>query len=213
MSINDIKQDNWHIETILEDLEKAERDFKKLENCVTFFGSARFDESNSHYKQACLLAKMLSEKGFNILSGGASGIMEAANKGAYEFGKTDSIGLNIKLPFEQFINPYTTKNTTFNHLFIRKIMLIRDALAFVVCAGGFGTLDELFEVVTRMQTKVMIKRPIFLLGVDFWQGLYDFLSSSLVENKTINKEDLNLFILTDDLDFIVDEISKIKKIS
>lgn len=202
---------NWHIQTILEDLEKAQKDFKKLENCVTFFGSARFDEKNSYYKQAYLLSKMLSEKGFNILSGGASGIMEAANKGAFEHGKTDSIGLNIKLPFEQSTNSYTTKNTTFNHLFIRKIMLIRDSLAFVICAGGFGTLDELFEVLTRIQTKVMTKRPIFLVGVDFWQGLYDFLSSSLVENKTIAKEDLNLLVLTDDLDFVVNEIIKFKK--
>jgi uncharacterized protein (TIGR00730 family) len=171
-------------------------DFKKT---VTFFGSARFDEKNRWYREAQKLARLLSKSEFSIVSGGGPGIMEAANKGAVEGEKGDSIGLNIQLPYEQRVNPYVRKPIGFHYFFTRKVMLSYSAQAYVFFPGGFGTLDEVFEILTLIQThKIYDRIPVVLVGKDFWGTLDNFLREKLMnEHKTIDPEDLNLYHIVD----------------
>lgn len=172
---------------------------------VTFFGSARLDEKSKYYLSAKKLAKELGKLGINIASGGGGGIMQAANEGAKE-SNTESIALNIKLPFEQGINPYANKSFTFKSFSLRKFTLISNAKAFVVFPGGFGTLDELFEILVLIQTGFK-NTPVFLYGIEFWTGLDTFILNTLKSNKLI--EDKMPYTLTDDLEFIKKEIFKI----
>ena len=171
-------------------------DFKKT---VTFFGSARFDEKNKWYREAQKLARMLSTNGFSVISGGGPGIMEAANKGAVEGGNGDSIGLNIQLPYEQRVNPFVRKAIGFHYFFTRKVMLSYSAQVYVFFPGGFGTMDEVFEILTLIQTHKIYERiPVVLVGKDFWGHVDDFLRKTLLkEYGTIDAEDLNLFQVVD----------------
>lgn len=170
-------------------------DFKKT---VTFFGSARFEENNQWYQQAQKLAEMLSKDGFSIVTGGGPGIMEAGNRGA-TLGKGDSIGLNIQLPYEQRINPYVRKATAFHYFFTRKVMLAYSAQAYVFFPGGFGTLDEAFEILTLIQTHKIYERiPVVLVGKDFWGGLDGFMKTKLLKGyATIDADDLRLYTIVD----------------
>ena len=200
--------DGWSVLRIMSDFVKGFDELKNVGPSVTFFGSARFSEDNPHYQKAMKLGKMLADRGYNIISGGASGIMEAANRGALMSAKADSIGLNINLPFEQSGNNYTNKEMTFDYFFVRKVMLVKYSVAYVIFPGGFGTLDELFEALTLTQTHKITPISIFLVGVEFWQPLYDFIKTRFVDEKTISPEDVELITLTDDLDKIAQDVEE-----
>lgn len=181
--------------------------FKMPQKPVCIFGSARLDTSSQYYLKAKELAKMLASSGYSIISGGGGGIMMAANEGAKEK-NAPSIGLNIKLPFEQSTNEFVSQKFTFKSFSSRKFALINSSVAFVVFPGGFGTLDELFEVLVLTQTGFK-SAPIFLYGEQFWAGLDDFIKNTLAKENLISKEDLDIYHITDDLSFIKDKISHI----
>ena len=188
------------MDEILNDLAKF-RDFATYKNpSVTFFGSARFDENSKYCKMAFSLAKELADGGFAVISGGGPGVMEAVNKGAYESGKSPSVGRNIVLPFEQ-----VTTSFIFSNLSARKFALIERSSAFLVFPGGFGTLDELFEILVLAQIGAK-KAKIFLIGREFWSKLDDFIKTTLIHEKAVSKEDLSLYTISDDLDAVRDEI-------
>ena len=196
------------MEEILSDLSKF-RDFLAYKNpSVTFFGSARFESENRYCKMAYELAFRLACEGFAVISGGGGGIMEAANKGAFDSGKSPSIGLNIVLPFEQMTNPYATTKFVFESLHARKFALIERSKAFLVFPGGFGTLDELFEILVLTQIRNK-KAKIYLVGSEFWSKLDDFIKTTLIEEKAISPEDVNIYEISDDLAKIASEISQI----
>ncbi|RAZ46733.1 LOG family protein [Campylobacter hyointestinalis] len=168
---------------------------------VTIFGSARFDEDNIYYKKTVELANKISKAGYGIVSGGSGGIMEAANKGAFLNGG-ESIGINVMLPFEQKTNPYCTSSKVIPNLSKRKDELIEKSFAFVIMPGGFGTLDELFEVLTLAQTGLRKHKIIFCCS-DFWKPLLDFFETKLLPNKVISHSSLELYVVIDDIDEIV----------
>jgi uncharacterized protein (TIGR00730 family) len=174
--------------------------------CVTVFGSARFEENDKFYKLAVKVGERVSKLGFTVMTGGGPGIMEAANRGAKNVGGK-SIGCNIILPFEQRPNPYLDKWMDFNFFFVRKVLLSKYSFAFVVMPGGFGTLDEFFEALTLIQTKVMRRFPVVLMCSDFHHELYAYVKH-LAEYGTINKEDVELFLLTDSVEEMEEHIRK-----
>lgn len=174
--------------------------------CVTVFGSARFKETDPYYAMARDMGARISKLGFTVMTGGGPGIMEAANRGAREAGGP-SVGCNIQLPMEQHPNPYLDKFVEFRYFFIRKVMLVKYSYAFVVMPGGFGTLDELFEALTLIQTKKIRNFPIVLMGVDFWTPMIGFIRDRLLANKTIGEEDLSLLMLTDSPDDAINLIA------
>ena len=166
--------------------------------CVTVFGSARFKEDHVYYEKARELGRRLVELGFTVMTGGGPGIMEAANRGAKEAGGI-SVGCNIQLPFEQAPNPYLDRWVTIRYFFVRKVMLIKYSYAFIVLPGGLGTMDELFEALTLIQTKKIRDFPVVIMGTDYYKPLIEFLKTMVAE-KTISTEDLNLLLLTDSID-------------
>jgi len=167
--------------------------------CVTVFGSARFDQNNQYYEMAREVGRRIAGLGLTVMTGGGPGIMEAANRGAKEAGGR-SIGCNIRLPAEQKPNPYVDRFITFRYFFVRKVMLVKYSYAFVVLPGGFGTLDELFEALTLVQTGKILSFPVVLMGVDYWAPMLDFLRSTLLAAGTISPEDLDLLTTTDSPD-------------
>jgi uncharacterized protein (TIGR00730 family) len=167
--------------------------------CITVFGSARFKEDHPHYDLARSVGARLADMGFTVMTGGGPGIMEAANRGAKEAGGT-SIGLNIELPFEQHSNPWLDVMVTFEHFFVRKVMLVKYSLGFVVLPGGFGTMDELFEAITLIQTKKITNFPIVLMGKEYYSEIVDTIRNRMVTEGTISKDDLDLFLVTDSID-------------
>lgn len=182
-----------------------------LKKTVTFFGSARLNEGTKYYEVARELGKKLAKSGYGVITGGGPGIMEAGNRGATE-GGGDSIGVNIQLPFEQRINEYVTKGHGFYYFFTRKVMLSFASQAYVYFPGGFGTLDELFEILTLVQTKkIYDKIPIILVGKDFWEDIHKWMSEKLlVQHKTIDADDLKLFTIVDSADEALAIIKKSK---
>ncbi|MEZ4688828.1 MAG: TIGR00730 family Rossman fold protein [Ignavibacteria bacterium] len=183
---------------------KGFRAFHFVGPCVTVFGSARTPDAHEHYVQAYEIGKRLSNIGFTIMTGGGPGIMEAANKGARDAGGP-SVGCNIELPFEQDHNPYMDKWVTFKYFFVRKVLLMKYSYAYVVMPGGAGTMDELFETLTLIQTKKISDFPIVIVGVEYWKNLTELLDD-FVAKKTISPEDLNLFVVTDSVDEAVEHI-------
>lgn len=183
---------------------KGFRAFHFVGPCVTVFGSARTPDAHEHYVQAYEIGKRLSNIGFTIMTGGGPGIMEAANKGARDAGGP-SVGCNIELPFEQDHNPYMDKWVTFKYFFVRKVLLMKYSYAYVVMPGGAGTMDELFETLTLIQTKKISDFPIVIVGVEYWKNLTELLDD-FVAKKTISPEDLKLFIVTDSVDKAVEHI-------
>lgn len=174
----------------------------KYHYTVTVFGSARFLEDNPHYQKARETGAMLAREGFTVITGGGGGIMEAANRGAYEAGGK-SVGFNIRLPHEQQLNPYVTESMSFRYFFARKVMLAYAASALICFPGGFGTLDELFEVVTLVQTGKMPPVPIILVGIDFWSPLDQFIKDKMLHGVgTISHGDEDIYAITDDIDAI-----------
>lgn len=173
---------------------------------ITVFGSARFKEDHPYYALARECGKRIALLGFNTMTGGGPGIMEAANRGAFENGGK-SIGCNIQLPFEQKINPYVTTSITFEHFFVRKVLLVKYSFAFLILPGGVGTMDEFYETLTLVQTKTITQFPIVLLGRSYFQPVMDYLHF-MAEQGTISPEDINLVLLTDSVDEAMDHISK-----
>jgi len=206
--IKDVKSaDMWSVFKIIADFVKGFDELGELGPTVTIFGSARTKEDAHYYIKAKKLASMLAEQGYNVMTGGGPGIMGAANRGAYEVGNVESIGLNIDLPFEQIANPYTTKELRFDYFFSRKVMLVKYSMAYVIFPGGFGTLDELFEALTLVQTRKVTGVKIFVIGTEFYQPLLDFIDAKLVASGMIDREDFEMIQLTDDLECVVKDIA------
>ena len=200
-----LTSDSWKIFQIMSEFVDGFQQLADLSPSVSIFGSARFKPDNPYYKASEDIARLLSDSGFAVVSGGGPGVMEAVNKGAFA-GKSASIGLNIKLPHEQSGNGYQDISVNFKYFFARKVMFVKYASAYVVMPGGFGTLDEMAEVLTLVQTGKSKQIPIILYGSEFWEGLLEWFRTSLVDTGTINADDLNLFHVTDDPQFVVDTI-------
>lgn len=184
---------------IMADLWEGITAFQEINNCVTVYGSARFKEGHMYYELARAMGKTLAENGFTVMTGGGPGVMEAANRGAKEGGGT-SLGCNIVLPFEQKPNPYVDKMVEFEFFFTRKTILRKNSLAYVLMPGGLGTMDEIFEVLTLIQTKKLPPRPIVCLGKNYWGKLSNFIRDTMIQEGTISEEDLNLLLMTDNTD-------------
>ncbi len=200
-------RESWRIFGIMSEFVEATDRLSAIKPAVTVFGSARVKEGAPYYELTERVARLLSDSGFSVISGGGPGIMEAANKGAFH-GKSPSVGLNIQLPHEQANNPYQDISQTFRHFFARKYMFVRFASAYVVMPGGFGTLDELMEALTLIQTGKARRMPIILVCSDFWKGLIDWFKETLVREKMIDAEDMHLIQLIDEPEKIVEAIFK-----
>ncbi len=191
--------DSWQIFKIMAEFVDGFEKLAKIGPCVSIFGSARTKNDNKHYETAVEIGRRLTERGYGVITGGGPGIMEAGNKGAYEAGGK-SVGINIELPFEQFHNRYIDRDKVldFDYFFVRKVMFMKYSQGYIVLPGGFGTMDELFEAMTLIQTGKIARFPIVLVGVDYWKGLIEWIKTTMLESQhNINPEDLNLFRLVD----------------
>ena len=200
-------RESWRVFGIMAEFVEATERLNSIKPAVSIFGSARTLPDHPTYKLAEQIARLLSDAGFAVISGGGPGIMEAANKGAY-FGDSPSIGLNIQLPHEQRRNAYQDVSQTFRHFFARKYMFVKLATAYVVLPGGFGTLDELMEALTLVQTGKTRRMPIILVGSDFWRGMLDWLRQVLITEGVIAPEDMDLMQVIDEPAEVVDAIFK-----
>ncbi|NND63589.1 MAG: TIGR00730 family Rossman fold protein [Flavobacteriaceae bacterium] len=204
---NEIKtNDSWAIFKIMGEFVNGFERMSSIGPCVSIFGSARTQPKDEYYKLAVKIAEKITLNGYGVITGGGPGIMEAGNKGAHLAGGT-SVGLNIDLPFEQHDNPYIDgdKSLDFDYFFVRKVMFVKYSQGFVVMPGGFGTLDELFEAITLIQTHKIDKFPIILVGTEFWSGLFDWIKATLLEqNANISAKDLDLIHLVDTEDEVLD---------
>lgn len=211
---NEIRiNDSWGIFKIMSEFVNGYETMGRIGPCVTIFGSARTNPDNKYYLLAEKIAYKISKAGYGIITGGGPGIMEAGNKGAH-LGEGTSVGLNIELPFEQHFNPYIDrdKNLNFDYFFVRKVMFVKYSQGFVVMPGGFGTMDELFEALTLIQTKKIDRFPIILVGSEFWAGLIHWVKTVLVEKeKNADVEDLNLFKVVDHEDEVVEILNDFYK--
>lgn len=209
--INDFKSgESWRLFKIMGEFVEGIDALHKLGPAVSIFGSARTKPDHPYYKKAFELASLFAENGFSIITGGGPGIMEAANKGASSQ-NAGSVGLNITLPFEQSPNPYATTQIEFKYFFVRKVMFLKYAQAYIIMPGGFGTLDELFETITLIQTRRIKKMPIIMVGTEYWEGLIEWIKKKFLSEKMISEEDMNLFHLLDDPKEIVNIVLDFKK--
>lgn len=188
--------DSWRVLRIMSEFVSGFEDLATITRGVSIFGSARTQEGDEMYEAARETARLLAESGYEIITGGGPGIMEAANRGAFEAGKV-SVGCNIELPFEQLPNPYLTKSLSFKYFFVRKTMFIKYSNAYIIFPGGFGTMDELFEALTLIQTRKIRNFPVVLFGSQYWRGLLAWVTSMMLNEKNISPEDLGLMHLTD----------------
>lgn len=204
--------DTWEIFKVMSEMVEGFEKLSKIGPCVSIFGSARIKESHKYFHLAEEIAYLLTKAGFGIITGGGPGIMEAANKGAH-FAGGKSVGLNINLPFEQNPNPFIDRNKliNFDFFYVRKTMFMRYSMGFIALPGGYGTLDELMEAITLIQTHKLVRFPIILVVKDYWQGLIDWISQKLIEEKTITAEDLNIFKVVDTAEEAVQEINNFYK--
>jgi len=191
-------KDSWQIFKIMSEFVDGFEKLAKIGPCVSIFGSARTAEDHPYYEMTVDIARRLAERGYGVISGGGPGIMEAANKGAYE-AEGKSVGLNIELPHEQFHNRYIDRDKLleFNYSFVRKVMFMKYSQGYIVLPGGFGTMDELFEAITLIQTGKIARFPIVLVGTAYWEGLFDWIKSTMLTHKNISEEDLNLYRMVD----------------
>lgn len=198
--------DSWRVLRIMSEFVGGFDNLATITRGVTVFGSARTKESDPFYKAARETGRLLADAGFEVITGGGPGIMEAANRGAFDAKKV-SVGCNIELPFEQIPNPYLTKSLTFKYFFVRKTMFIKYSNAYIIFPGGFGTMDELFEALTLIQTRKIRNFPVVMFGSQYWRGLLQWITSTMLNEKNINPEDLGLIHLTDSpndaVDFII----------
>jgi uncharacterized protein (TIGR00730 family) len=199
--------DSWRLFHILAEFVEGFEKLSEVKQAVTVFGSARTREGEELYARAYNLAVALGRANFNLITGGGPGVMEAVNKGALEAG-VKSVGINIELPFEQKPNPYINVPLSFRYFFVRKVMFVKYAIAYIVLPGGFGTLDELFEAVTLIQTKKIRPFPVILVGSEYWGEIISFIRNHMLGNNMINKEDLNIFKVMDDPEEIVEYIRR-----
>jgi len=204
---NEIKtNDSWALFKIMGEFVNGYEKMSSIGPCVSIFGSARTKPDHKYYKLAESMSKSIVDAGYGVITGGGPGIMEAGNKGAHLAGGT-SVGLNIDLPFEQHDNPYIDKGKSldFDYFFVRKVMFVKYSQGFVVMPGGFGTLDELFEAITLIQTHKIEKFPIILVGIEFWKGLMEWIKSTLLDKfENISPKDLDLIHLVDTEEEVVD---------
>ncbi|WP_394749106.1 LOG family protein [Spongiimicrobium salis] len=210
---NEIKtNDSWALFKIMGEFVNGFEKMSAIGPCVSIFGSARTKENDPEYKLAVQIAESVSKAGYGIITGGGPGIMEAGNRGAHLAGGT-SVGLNIELPFEQHDNPYIDgdKSLDFDYFFVRKVMFVKYSQGFVVMPGGFGTLDELFEAITLIQTNKIGKFPIILVGKGFWKGLMDWIKNTMLTGGKISPGDLDLIKIVDTADEVVDIIDAFYK--
>jgi uncharacterized protein (TIGR00730 family) len=197
--------DSWVIFKVMAEFVNGYETMARIGPCISIFGSARTKPEDKYYQLADRIAEKITRAGYGIITGGGPGIMEAGNKGAAT-GGGPSVGLNIELPFEQHFNPYidNDKNVNFDYFFVRKVMFVKYSQGFVVMPGGFGTLDEMFEAITLIQTKKIAKFPIILVGREYWSGLVDWIKDVLIDKfKNANPEDLNLIKVVDTEDEVV----------
>lgn len=211
---NEIRtNDSWAIFKIMSEFVNGFETMGRIGPCVSIFGSARTKPDHEYYLLAEEIAYKISKAGYGVITGGGPGIMEAGNKGAHRGGGT-SVGLNIELPFEQHFNPYidNDKNLQFDYFFVRKVMFVKYSQGFVVMPGGFGTLDELFEAITLIQTKKIGRFPIILVGSSFWGGLMEWIENVLLEKyQKISPGDMNLFKIVDTADEVVEHLNSFYK--
>ena len=198
-------RESWSMFSIMSEFIETTEHLTSISPAISIFGSARLTPDNPYYIQCIEVARKLSDAGFAIISGGGFGVMEAANQGAFN-GKSLSIGLNIELPFEPTANPWQDLSLKFRHFFSRKVAFVKYADAFILFPGGFGTLDELFKVLTLIQTRKTRRIPVILVGTEFWKGLLDWMVTTLVPAGTISPEDIDLMKVIDDTDEVVEEI-------
>jgi uncharacterized protein (TIGR00730 family) len=211
---NEIKaNDSWAVFKMMSEMVEGFEKLSRIGPCVSIFGSARTKPDNKYYQLAVEIGNKLTQHGYGVITGGGPGIMEAGNKGAYE-GKGKSVGINIDLPFEQRANEYidSDKLLSLDYFFVRKVMFMKYSQGFIILPGGFGTLDELFEAITLIQTKKIGKFPIILIGKNYWEGLFDWVKKQLLEaENNISPEDLDLFRLVETADEAVQIIDEFYK--
>ena len=211
---NEIRtNDSWGIFKIMSEFVNGYESMARIGPCVSIFGSARTKPDDRYYLLAERIAYQISKAGYGVITGGGPGIMEAGNKGAHR-GEGTSVGLNIELPFEQHFNPYIDKdkNLNFDYFFVRKVMFVKYSQGFVVMPGGFGTLDELFEAITLIQTKKIGKFPIILVGSSFWAGLIDWVKTIMIDQeKTVSPGDMDLIKIVDTEEEVVEALDSFYK--
>ena len=200
---NSIYLDSWSLFKIMADFVKGYDELDDIGAAVTVFGSARLKEDNPFYQKAVKSGRALADAGYSVITGGSFGIMEAANKGAKASSIAESIGLNIDLPFEEVGNNYLDRELKFDYFFVRKVMLVRYSLAYIIMPGGFGTLDELFEILTLIQTKKSSPGAVILVGREYWSKLFEFMKV-MQEHETIDEEDMKLISIVDDISEIIE---------
>ena len=207
--IDDLKlTESWRLFRIMGEFVEGVEALHDLGPAVSIFGSARVGPEEPVYQKTVEIARLFAKNGFAVITGGGGGVMEAANRGAKEEAGA-SVGLNIRLPFEQQPNPYADLKLEFNYFFIRKVMFIKYAMAYICMPGGFGTLDELFEVVTLIQTHRVRTFPVILVGSEYWSGLEEWIKSRLLEDQRISSSDLDIFQVLDDPEEILDAVKKV----
>mmetsp|Transcript_583 Transcript_583/g.384 ORF Transcript_583/g.384 Transcript_583/m.384 type:complete len:217 (-) Transcript_583:468-1118(-) len=199
--------ESWRLFKIIGEFVDGFESLNEIGAAVSIFGSARMNPKDPFYKVAVDIASLFAKNGFAVITGGGGGIMEAANKGAAEAGGT-SVGLNILLPFEQNPNKYSNMRLDFKYFFIRKVMFIKHATAYIIMPGGFGTLDELFEAVTLIQTQRIKPLPVILVGTDYWSGLIDWIKKRLLKDKMISADDIDILQVIDEPEAIVKTVKK-----
>jgi uncharacterized protein (TIGR00730 family) len=206
--INELaKEESWRMFRIMGELVEGFDTLAGIEPAVTIYGSSRLKADDKLYAQTVEIASRLGKLGFSIVTGGGPGVMEAANEGALEAGVT-SVGLNIELPEEQPCNAYTTKSITFHHFFVRKVMLVKYAIAFVIIPGGLGTLDELTEVLTLIQTHKIKPFPVIIFDSQYWKGFIDWLESTVLAKGCISQQDLDLLVVCDHPDEVIETVQR-----
>jgi len=201
------KEESWRMFRIIGEMVEGFDSLADIEPAVTIYGSARLKPENELYSQTEEIAYLLGKAGFNIMTGGGPGVMEAANKGAHRAGVT-SAGLNIKLPQEQVCNDYADRSITFHHFFVRKVMLVKYATAFVIMPGGLGTLDEVTEVLTLIQTEKIRPFPVILFSSEYWHGFLEWLQGTVLASGSISEEDFELLRVIDSPEEVVDAVNK-----
>jgi hypothetical protein len=210
---NEMGESSWRMFKIMAEFVEGFETMNKIGPCVSIFGSARTQPEDPYFGLSVDIAKALVDSGYGVITGGGPGIMEAGNKGAREANGA-SVGLNIDLPFEQEYNPYidADKLINFNYFFVRKVMFVKYSQGFVCMPGGFGTLDELFESLTLIQTKKIRQRPVLLVGSEYWNGLVDWINQVMLgQNANISSDDMNLFKVVDTVDEVIKEIDDFYK--
>lgn len=200
-------EESWRVFRIMAEFVDAIETMSSIHNAVTIFGSARVKPEDEYYQKAEKVGLLLAQNGFNVITGGGPGIMEAANKGA-SAGGGKSVGMNIRLPFEQKPNPYANIHIDYKYFFIRKVMFVKYGVAYVILPGGFGTLDELFEALTLIQTRRIKSFPVILMGSEYWQGLFDWIRTTMLAEGKISSADLDLIQVIDDPEEAVKHIKK-----